>query len=232
MSRTTRLFDLLQLLRRHRRPVSGAVLAEKLGVSTRTVYRDIASMQALGAAIEGEPGVGYVLRAGFFLPPLMFSHEEIEALALGLRWVSRQTDNALDEAARQALARIAAVLPSDLRTRLEDDALRIIPSCKPLPSIDLAVLRRALADERKLAITYADAAGMKTERVIWPVALGYFETTRVLAAWCELRQDFRHFRADRLRAVQPLRTRPPRRRADLMKEWRKIMLTETDKFTS
>jgi len=231
MSRTTRLFDLLQMLRRRRGPVSGAALAQELGVSLRTLYRDIASLQALGAAIEGEPGIGYLLRPGFFLPPLMFSSEEVEALALGLRWISRQTDAALDDAAKQALARIASVLPSDLRVRLEDDALQVVSSRKPPSIVDLALLRRALADERKLAISYADANGVTSERVIWPVALGYFETTRVLAAWCELRQGFRHFRTDRLLAARPLDARSPRRRAALMKEWRQIILTETDKVT-
>src|SRR5215475_4942329 len=106
MSRAHRLFDLLQMLRRHRRPVSGAVLAREAGISLRTLYRDIAALQALGAEIEGEPGFGYVLRPGFLLPPLMFSEQEIQALALGAQWVSRQTDDEFAFAARDALSKI------------------------------------------------------------------------------------------------------------------------------
>ncbi len=111
MSRTHRLFDLMQALRRHRKPVSGAALAREAGVSLRTLYRDIAALQALGAEIDGEPGLGYVLRPGFLLPPLMLSAAEIEALALGAQWVARRTDEGLSQAARNAMAKIAAVLP-------------------------------------------------------------------------------------------------------------------------
>ncbi len=188
MSRATRLFDLLQLLRRHRHPVAGQALARELGISLRTLYRDIASLQALGAEIDGAPGLGYVLKPGFLLPPLMFSAEEIEALALGLRWISRQTDAALDAAARQALARLAAVLPAQLREKLEDDALLVVPSRAPPQPVGLAILRQALAQERKLAIAYADAKGTTSQRIVWPVALGFFETTRILAAWLRGRE--------------------------------------------
>ena len=123
MSRTHRLFDLLQTLRRHRQPVSGAALAREAGVSLRTLYRDIAALQAIGAEIEGEPGLGYVLKPGFLLPPLMLSAAEIEALALGAQWVARRTDEGLSHAARNAMAKIAAVLPPAMRQKLEDDAL-------------------------------------------------------------------------------------------------------------
>jgi predicted DNA-binding transcriptional regulator YafY len=123
MSRAERLFDLLQILRRHRRPVSGALLAREAGISLRTLYRDVASLQAMGAQIKGEPGLGYVLKPGFLLPPLMFSAQEIEALALGLQWVRRRTDEGMGQAARNVMAKVAAVLPADLRERMEDDAL-------------------------------------------------------------------------------------------------------------
>ena len=117
MSRAQRLLDLIQLLRGYRRPVSGAVLAEALGISLRTLYRDIETLNAQGAQIDGEPGIGYVLRPGFMLPPLMFSEEEIEAIVLGSRWVADRTDAALSGAARSALAKISAVLPPDLKDR-------------------------------------------------------------------------------------------------------------------
>ncbi|HNB45871.1 MAG TPA: HTH domain-containing protein, partial [Burkholderiaceae bacterium] len=113
MSRAERLLSLLELLRRHRRPVSGAALAESLGISLRTLYRDIASLQAQGAAIDGAPGFGYVLQPGFMLPPLMFTPDEVEALVLGSRWVAERADPRLGGAARQALAKVAAVLPAE-----------------------------------------------------------------------------------------------------------------------
>src|SRR4051795_4324520 len=123
MTRTERLLGLMQVLRRYRLPVSGRTLAQELGVSIRTLYRDIASLQAMGAQIEGEPGLGYVLKPGFLLPPLMFSRQEIEALGLGLRWVGRRTDEEMKQAARNVMAKVSAVLPSDLREHMEDDAM-------------------------------------------------------------------------------------------------------------
>jgi predicted DNA-binding transcriptional regulator YafY len=228
MARTHRLFDLLQALRRYRRPVSGADLARETGVSLRTLYRDIATLQAIGAEIEGEAGVGYVLRPGFLLPPLMFSEEEIEALVLGAQWVGQRTDDALASAARNAIAKIAAIVPDDLRRRLEDEAFLVAASPDRGPSIDLKLLRQAVREERKLRITYRDEGGAQTARIIWPFAIGFFESIRTVGAWCELRQDFRHFRADRIGHAQLLDERYPRRRHALVKDWRKIMLTETD----
>jgi predicted DNA-binding transcriptional regulator YafY len=228
MSRTHRLFDLLQILRRHRHPVTGTVLAGEAGISLRTLYRDIAALQALGAEIDGEAGVGYVLKPGFLLPPLMFSAHEIEAMALGLQWVRRRTDAGMAEAAHNAMAKVSAVLPSELRQHFEDDALVIGPGWERPQTVDLALLRRALHEEKKLAMTYTDEKGAKTQRTVWPVTLGFFETTRVLVAWCELRQDFRHFRADRILAAEMQAERPPRPRRILTQEWRKTLLTETD----
>ncbi len=228
MSRAERLFDLLQILRRHRRPVSGAALAREAGVSLRTLYRDIASLQALGAQVEGEPGIGYVLKPGFLLPPLMFSAQEIEALALGLQWVGRRTDEDMGQAARNVMAKVAAVLPADLRERMEDDAMVVGPGWERPQAVDLALLRRALNEGRKLALAYADEKGARTERIVWPVSLGFFESTRVLVAWCELRDGFRHFRADRIEAAEILPERLPRPRRQLMKEWRETLLPESD----
>ncbi len=127
MSRAQRLLDLIQALRGYRRPVSGATLAETLGISLRTVYRDIETLKAQGAHIDGEPGVGYVLRPGFMLPPLMFSEEEIEAIVLGSRWVADRADAALGAAARNAVAKIAAVLPQDLKISLDTSSLLVGP---------------------------------------------------------------------------------------------------------
>ena len=223
MSRTHRLFDLLQMLRGRRHPVSGSELAREAGISLRTLYRDIGALQALGAGIDGEAGVGYVLKPGFLLPPLMFSAQEIEALTLGLRWVARRTDAEMALAARNAMAKVGAVLPRDLREKMEDEALLVAPiSTLPQP-VPLSVLRRVLNEERKLALSYADEKGARTRRVVWPVTLGFFDTTRILVAWCELRRDFRHFRTDRIEAADVLAERTPRPRRTLMKEWRETL---------
>lgn len=221
MSRAQRLLHLIQLLRQHRRPVSGATLAVELGVSLRTLYRDIDSLKAQGAPIDGEAGVGFVLRPGFMLPPLMFSHEEIEALVLGSRWVSERADGPLGAAAATLLAKIGAVLPEDLKTSIEASGLLIGPGA-PIAAGDaeLPTIRAAIRAERKLRIDYADEQGRATERLIWPVALAFFDRVRVVVAWCELRDAYRHFRCDRIAALEPTPERFPRRRAALFKEWR------------
>ncbi len=222
MSRAARLLALVQALRRRRTPVTGAELAAELGVSLRTVYRDVATLVGEGADIEGEAGVGYVLRSGFLLPPLMFRDEEIEALMLGSRWVAAQTDARLALAARDAIAKIAAVLPADRREVLDEPTL-LVPAKRAHPPevVDLAELRRALREERKLALVYRDVEGRETRRVVWPVALGFMEETRVLAAWCETRGAFRHFRVDRMVTATIEEARPPRRRRTLVAEWRR-----------
>ena len=221
MSRAERLLDLIQILRRHRRPVSGRALADTAGVSLRTLYRDIRSLQAQGAAIDGEPGIGYILRPGFMLPPLMFKEEEIEALVLGSRWVSERGDTRLATAAKEALAKIAAVLPPDLREALDANTLLIGPGPKIAPGeAELGLIRQAIRNECKLAIAYEAEDRSRTERVIWPFALAFFDRSRMVVAWCELRQGFRHFRTDRIAGLTIEGTRYPRRRQALLKEWR------------
>ena len=221
MSRAQRLLDLIQLLRGYRRPVSGAVLADALGISLRTLYRDIKTLNAQGAHIEGEPGIGYVLRPGFMLPPLMFSEEEIEAIVLGSRWVADRADSELSDAARSALAKIAVVLPVDLRTSLDASSLLIGPGqAIAAGDVDLSLIRSAIRTERKLRITYSDGSGKASKRTVWPFALGFFDRVRVLVAWCELREGFRHFRTDRIGKVEVVDKRYPRRRQALLKEWR------------
>lgn len=221
MSRTERLFDLLQLLRRYRYPVSGATLAVELGISLRTLYRDIACLQAQGAHIEGEKGMGYVLRPGFILPPLMFLEEEIEALVLGSRWVTSRADSELQQAANNALAKIAAVLPPVLKQQLEVSGLLIAPG-DVVDSDDnsLVLIRQAIRKEYKLTMTYKDNNGNTSQRNIWPLGLAYFDQVRIIIAWCELRADFRHFRTDRLTQLQLIETRYPKSRQTLLKKWR------------
>jgi len=222
MSRTTRLFKLLDALRGHRRPVTAARLADDLEVSVRTVYRDIQTLIDLGAPLEGEAGLGYLLRAGFFLPPLMFGEEELEALVLGARWVQGQGDATLAQAAASALAKIATASPKDLRDKMADTGLWAprFPTPAEHPT-GLRTIREAMRLEHKLSVTYVDESGATTERVVWPIALAFLEGKRLLVAWCELRNGFRHFRPDRIAALNCTGKPYPTRRAALAKTWRR-----------
>lgn len=195
MSKSYRLFDLMQITA----PASLASgrLAREAGVSLRTIRRDVASLQAMGAEIEGEPGVGYVLKPGFLLPPLMFSEEEVHALTLGAQWVRGQTDDRLALAAQNALAKIESVLTAELRHQLYDVGFYVEPQHQS-QSIDLALLRHAMRQQHKVLISYRDFNGAATERTIWPISLGFIDNQRFVAGWCELRQDFRTFRIDRI----------------------------------
>ena len=222
MSRAKRLLDLIQTLRRYRRPVSGARLADELAVSLRTIYRDIQLLIAQGAPIEGEAGI-YVLRPGFTLPPLMFSRDEIEAIVLGSGLVARAADPALAKAARNAVAKITAVLPAGRSHEAEASGLLAgaIPLA-PVDAVDLAPIRSAIRTEQKIWIAYNDETGMRTERRIWPISLTFCARVRLLAAWCELRGSYRQFRTDRIAGFAEVGERYPRRRRVLIKEWREI----------
>ena len=223
MSRAERLLQLLQVLRRYRRPVSGQTLANELGVSARTLYRDIASLQSQGAMIEGAPGIGYVMRPGFMLPPIMFRSEELDALVLGMRWVADRDDVTLSAGALSALAKIAAVLPAQLRRELEESSLLVgAPLTRPAHTTSPDLLRAAVRAESKLEIAYVDGSGIQSRRIVWPFALVYFDQARVLMCWCELRADFRNFRSDRILSVEQKMERYPKRRSTLLREWRKF----------
>ncbi len=343
MSRTERLLALMQQLRTGRRPRQAHELAQALGVSLRTLYRDIDLLRTQGADIRGEAGVGYVLKKGApTLPPLMFAEGEIEALVLGLRWVVQQPDPALAASARSVLAKVEAVLPARLVPMMEDQALypvrgRVsgepsasvpdaasasdtalapdaasasaaasvpssapssvpasastpapdsvpasasapasvpVPACAPVSvaasvscaipvpvpaapasatvadtspapcgnvrspartawesheEIILPLIRQALRENRQLQMDYADAQGQDTRRTIWPVALGYLQSTRLLAAWCTLRADFRHFRTDRIRHAW-LGDPCPRPRRQLEAAWLQATGIRLDQF--
>ncbi|WP_133140297.1 helix-turn-helix transcriptional regulator [Legionella genomosp. 1] len=220
MSRTQRLLELLQILRQHRYPVSGKLLAENLGISLRTLYRDIATLQSQGADIEGEPGLGYILRPGFMLPPLMFSEEEIEALVLGSRWVAKRADHKLKLAATKALTKISSVLPPDLRQQLESSGLLVGPAKTQSNDDYESLIRHAIRKEFKLKMTYSDVNEESSTRIIRPLALGFFDNSRILIAWCELRNDFRHFRSDRISSLSLIETGYQQKRQALLKQWR------------
>ena len=174
MRRADRLFDIIQVLRSSRRPVTAAALAAELEVTVRTVYRDVATLQARRVPIEGAPGIGYVLRRGFDLPPLMFTTEEVDAIAVGARLVRRLRDARLQRAADSVLAKVMEVLPDALRTPLEAPAFYVSGGDAVAPTgVDLAGVRGAIRESRKMRIAYIDDKGRHTERTIWPIAMAY-----------------------------------------------------------
>lgn len=200
MRKASRLFEIIQILRLASQPVTAARLGQMLGVVPRSVYRDIAALQAMRVPIVGGRGVGYVLRPGFTLPPLMFGIEEMEAVALALALLERTGDTELKAAARKVGRKIAAAVPAPLRRSLSNSVIHAWGTVAPTPAgIDLATVRRAIRDEQKLAIDYRDEAGTLTQRTIRPIALVYYSETAMIVGWCELRQAIRNFRADRVR---------------------------------
>jgi predicted DNA-binding transcriptional regulator YafY len=203
MRKVSRLFEIIQILRVARRPVTAQTIAETLEVTVRSVYRDISALQTMRVPIEGERGVGYILRPGFNLPPLMFSIEETEAIVLALAMVARTGDSELRQAAKKVSDKIAASLPEPLSKTLTANALHAWGSVAPSPAgIDLATVRRAVRDEERLDITYRDEAGAETRRQIRPIAVIYYSETTNVVAWCELRQAIRNFRSDRVLACK------------------------------
>lgn len=220
MDRTERLLALLDALRRRRTPVTAEALAKQEGVSVRTIYRDIQTLIGLGAPIEGEAGLGYILKTGFFMPPLLFSPSELEALVLGARWVQTLPDGELGEAARNALAKIATASPEDLRSRIEDAGLwpvNIAATKETMPVLERA--REAMRSERAAEIDYSDADGNETTRVIWPIQLAYWEGKQILVGWCCLREDYRLFRTDRITNFRITELPYGRPRAAMSREW-------------
>jgi predicted DNA-binding transcriptional regulator YafY len=220
MDKTERLFSLLDALRRRRSPVTAETLAEEQDVSVRTIYRDVQTLIGLGAPIEGEAGLGYILRSGFFMPPLMFSPTELEALVLGARWVQTLPDGELGEAAKNALAKIAFASSEDLRGRIDDPGLWPVNLGNRRPRTPvLERAREAMRSERAVHLVYENADGDATERTIWPIQLAYYEQKEILAAWCCLRQGYRLFRTDRIARFE-LTTEPyGRPRREMSKEW-------------
>jgi predicted DNA-binding transcriptional regulator YafY len=220
MRRAERLLRIIQILRRHRRPVRGQTMAEEVEVSLRTLYRDIADLITDGVPIRGEAGIGYVLGEGYDVPPLMFNADELEAIMLGLRWVVRRGDNDLSRAAQDTTAKIGAVLPQALKPFLFDSGLLAPPvHFKTVDSVDVSALRQAVREQRKVELIYRDENGKDTERVIWPIGIAYFDAQRLVIAWCELRQDFRTFRTDRMIKSTVRADKYSERRKALLKRW-------------
>ena len=203
MRRADRLFQIVQFLR-GRRVVTAAELAQELEVSLRTIYRDVRDLMASGVPIEGEAGVGYCLPRGFDLPPLMFDEDEIEALVLGARMVEAYGDATLAKRARTMLSKVETVLPERLKPRLDKVEL-FVPIHLPKDiRANLETFRRGVDLRRKLHFAYSDEQGARTERTVRPLCLAFWGRAWTATAWCELRQDFRNFRPDRMGDAQML----------------------------
>ena len=230
MRRADRLFEIIQVLRGASAPISAESIARRLEVSKRTLYRDIAALIGQRVPIRGEAGIGYVLERGFDMPPLMLTEDEIDAAALGARWVASRGEPELADAARSLLAKIEAVVPDALKAGLIDAATSVAPVVQAPEAVSARILRGAIRAHRKLRIAYRTGDGHPTERVIWPILLGYRDIGRILAAWCELRQDFRYFRTDRMTAAEMLADAVPERRLALRARWEAAMAIERARY--
>ncbi len=205
MRRGDRLFEIIQLLRSTSKPITAAGIAEALEVTPRTVYRDMAALQARRVPIEGAPGVGYVLRRGFDLPPLMFTMEEVGAIAVGARLIRRTGDADLQQAAESVLSKVTVILPEALRDHLSAPPIFVSDfGVRASPNVDFSKIRDAIREARNVRICYSDGHGHQSQRTIRPVAIAYYVQATIVAAWCELRGDYRHFRTDRIIATEVL----------------------------
>ena len=222
MRRADRLFQIIQILRRSTRPVTAAALGQELEVSKRPGYRDVADLSGPRVPIDGEAGLGYLIASDYDMPPLMLTPDEIEAVMLGAQWVAARSDKALANAARDVMAKIAAVVPERLLPFILEPSVGVKPTAaEPNESIDPSSLRSAIREGRKLRLRYRSEAGEESERKVWPVILGYAETTRMLVAWCELRQGFRHFRTDRIVELETLDESIGLRHGELRRRWQR-----------
>lgn len=226
--RADRLLQIVQVLRRRKAPTTARALAAELEVAPRTIYRDIVALQAAQVPIDGEAGVGYVLRPGYDLPPLMFSADELEAVVLGVRMVFARCDPELARAAMNVLAKVEAVVPNEAQMWR---ATLLVPH--PLPGeIDFGAhvpaIRQAIRRNVKLQIDYADETGQATTRTIWPLGLYLFSHRTLVCAWCELRADYRAFRPERITSCTALEARFDAKNGALMAEFLKNFARQAD----
>ena len=220
MSRVSRLFELISILRARRTPVTASQLAHELGISQRSIYRDIETLRSLGAPLEGQAGIGYCLGKTFFLPEFAFSTNEMDALILGLSWVQQRGDNALSQCSESVLAKILTTRNDDPIMSHEPPVLVTAASAfDSVPCPEVALLRDAIHRQRKVSIGYEDAHGLLSERTIWPVIIVYFDDVHILAAWCEHRAAFRNFRVDRLKVKGISEELYPGQRQSLVTRW-------------
>lgn len=220
MRRADRLFEILQVLRRAKGPMTAQAIADALETSRRTVYRDLGALMAQRVPIRSEAGIGYQLARGFDLPPLMLTTDELEAMVLGAQWVAAHGDDGLAKASLDVLAKIAAVVPHELRQVFDDPVVgtpTVVRSRRE--GVDAARLREWSRTGRKLRLGYVDEAGARSDRLVWPFMVGYVAGVRALMAWCERRGDFRVFRLDRIDAVEFLTSLAPTSASALRRQW-------------
>lgn len=223
MRRADRLFQIIQVLRGASSPVTARALADEMETSLRTIYRDIADLMAQRVPIRGEAGVGYVLERGYDMPPLMLTPDEIEAAVLGAQWVAARGDPAMARGARDLVAKISDVVPEDLRPLVLESPMMAPDTYDTVPdSINVAQMRAWIRRRGKVRIGYTDEQSRTTARTIWPIAVAYFETVRLIVAWCELREDFRNFRTDRITVADFLDDVYPVRTRELRRQWRAL----------
>jgi len=223
LRKAERLFEIVQLLRRARGPISAQYIANELRVSKRSTYRDIAALIAQQVPIRGEAGVGYVLKKGFDMPPLMLTADELDAVVLGAHWVASRDEPDLATAALNLLAKIEVMVPDKLRPHVFESLTSVAPIASSPEAVNSSLLRNAIRDRRKTALEYDDGAGKITQRIIWPILLGYRDAGRILAAWCELREGFRFFRTDRMSSADILEQRIPEGACALKARWQTAM---------
>ena len=212
--------------------MTAEALAGELETSKRSVYRDIADLMGQRVPIRGEAGIGYVLDGGFDLPPLMLTPDEIEAAVLGAQWVAGHADPVLARAAQDLMAKIADTVPERLRPFVLEPASRARAVWNREPDrIDMVRTRSQIHEGKKITLNYRDEQGRESQRTIWPIAIGYHEAVRIMAAWCELRKDFRSFRTDRVVDAVYHDEKYPERRDLLRAKWRRSMVWEAPKDT-
>ncbi|MBG6142591.1 putative DNA-binding transcriptional regulator YafY [Labrenzia sp. EL_208] len=224
MRRTERLFQIIQILRSTRSPITGRDLADELEISIRTLYRDMAELMAQRIPITGEAGMGYVLDDGYDMPPLMLTADELEAAALGAAWVAAEADPTLSRAARDLVSKLSEAIPRELRPVVLDASTKAIQTrSRVVERFDGALLRHAIRERYKLELTYIDRDKGTTNRIVWPLLIAFLDRSRYLVAWCETREDFRHFKTDRVQELKVLGGKYPGRRTVLIRDWERAM---------
>ena len=230
MRRGDRLFEIIEILRRAKGPISGNTIGHALGVTRRTIYRDINALVGQGVPIRGEAGVGFLLEDGFHMPPLMLTADEVEAAILGAQWVQTRGEPELALAAEKLLSKIRTVATGRVETSFVEPPVSVAPVDQPDEALGAADIRRAIRQRVKIALTYRDNHDRLSDRIIWPILLGYRDHGRIIAAWCELRQAFRYFRTDRITKGQILDQKIPQRMDLLKTDWRKAMDEERERL--
>lgn len=228
MTRTERLLNLMQILRAYRYPVKGIELSERLGISIRTLYRDIDTLRSQGAEIEGEPGSGYRLKPGFFLPPLMFSQDEVEALMLGLHWVKTFGDKSLSIPSKTVLSKISEVLPKTITKNSNYNYLRVgPPPSDEVKNENLSELRKAIQKGVIVEFNYSSKKYNKISRfIVWPFTIGYFPTNRTLVAWHPEKQNFMYFNTSKIQKLSLQHEKYPEKPDVLFKTWHSSVMAE------